>query len=92
MKKFLLILFSLAMIGCSDSGSAEKKAEEAAKAKAKQRQQAEKEGFQEEVDKVVEDITGITALKSGRKAEDKVRQINADYNRKMEQVLEETEE
>jgi hypothetical protein len=103
MKKLALITISALLFGCSQdtprSGEAPKapgKAESPSQrpvgnASDEGGAEKEKSGIGQEVGKVVEDVTGITSLRSGRKAQDRVRDIQQDYNRKMEQVLEETE-
>jgi len=85
MKKLLAILVTVTLVGCGGGQSEEEKAA------AKRQKEADREALARDVNDAVETVTGSKAVRSGRKAEDQVRQIQADYNRKMEQVLEETE-
>ncbi len=52
---------------------------------------ADSSSISQEVGKVVDSVTGIQALQSGRRAQDQVKDIQADYNRKMEQALDENQ-
>lgn len=72
MKKWFAVITALLLVSC---GGNNKKSEE-------------EKTFTEEVDKVVEDVTGITTIKAGKRAQDKLKAINDDYNKKMQQVLE----
>ena len=73
MKKWLALTAVFLLVGC---GSQCEKSEKG-------------ESFKEGVDNVVEGVTGIAAVKAGKRAEDKLKAVNEDYNKKMNQALEE---
>ncbi|MDT8390012.1 MAG: hypothetical protein RRC34_05825 [Lentisphaeria bacterium] len=75
MKKWLVTAAALLLVSCGGD---------------KQPSEDEKT-FTEGVDKTVEDVTGITTIKVGKRTQDKLKAINDDYNKKMQEVLEENE-
>lgn len=75
MKKRGLILATLLLVGC---GGEKNESEDSS-------------SLRENVDDAVEAVTGIAAIKAGEKAKDKIKAINEEQNRKLQEALKETQ-
>ena len=81
----IIILTAGLLAGCGGERGTSEKQDEAP------RQSDEQEAKGADARQIFEGVTGIQSLRSGRKAQDQVRQIQADYDRKMQEALEATE-
>ncbi len=81
----IILLAAGLLAGCGgERGASERRGETP-------RESDEREATGTGARQIVEGVTGIQSLRSGRKAQDQVRQIQADYDRKMQEALEANE-
>ncbi|MDD4871653.1 MAG: hypothetical protein PHR77_13935 [Kiritimatiellae bacterium] len=84
MRTLLLIFISIAIIGCS---KCENNTSAGATKDGKSPAQSKTQPVSTTARDVIEGMTGKTAVDQGKKAQDKIRAISADQNKKLNEVL-----